>query len=149
VAENKRRWTRWTRRKRAAFLDTLAETANVKAAAAAAEVTPQCAYRLRRKDLAFAEEWQEALLAGYEMLETELLAHMLSGGAENDFTRPDGCKLNVRDVMHLLKLHRESLQGKWRGGRPIRRADPEDTNKAILKKLEAIDRARAAEHEGD
>lgn len=144
-----RRWTRWTKKKRSAFLDMLAETANVKAASAAVEVTAQCAYRLRRKDAAFAEAWHEALLAGYEMLETELLAHMLSGGAENDFTRPNGSKLNVRDVMYLLKQHRESLQGKWRGGRPIRRADPEDTNRAILKKLEAIDRARAAEREGD
>jgi hypothetical protein len=149
VEKANRRWTRWTKKKRAVFLDELAGTCNVRAAAAAAEVTPQSFYRLRRKDPAFAEEWHEALLAGYEMLETELLGHLLSGSGEETIDRPGGGKLNVCDAMHLLKLHRDNLQGKWRGGPPIRRADPEDTNKAILKKLEAIDRARAAEKDSD
>lgn len=147
--EKNRRWTRWTLKKRAAFLDALAGSCNIRAAALAAGVTPQCAYRLRRRDPGFAEEWHEALLAGYEMLETELLGHLLLGSPEESFERPDGMRVNVKDVMHLLKLHRDSLQGKWRGGPPLRRADPEETNKAILKKLEAIDRARALEQDDD
>ena len=143
-----RRWTRWTKKKRAIFLDELAGTCNVRAAAKAAEVTSASVYRLRRKDQVFAEEWREALQAGYEMLETELLAHMLSTNPEDPIERPNGCRVNVRDVVQLLEMHRRYMQGKWRGA-PLKRADPDDTNKAILKKLEAIDRARALERDND
>ncbi|MDH4746599.1 hypothetical protein OMP43_21450 [Sphingomonas sp. CBMAI 2297] len=144
-----RSWTRWTKKKRAAFLDELAGTCNVRQAAAAARVTPQSVYRLRRKDPGFVEEWHEALLAGYEMLETELLGHLLSGNPGKTITRLDGGQIDMRMLIQLLEAHRRSLQGKWRGGPPLRRADPEDTNKAILKKLEAIDRARALERDHD
>ena len=84
-----RSWTRWTKKKRAVFLDELAGTCNVRQAAAAARVTPQSVYRLRRKDPGFVEEWHEALLAGYEMLETELLGHLLSGNPGKTITRLD------------------------------------------------------------
>lgn len=144
MEEANRRWTRWTKKKRAAFLDELAGTCNVRAAAKAAGVTPASVYRLRRKDPGFAEEWREALLAAYEMLETELLGHLLSGKT-GPMARPEGGEVQVKDAMFLLDAHRRGMQGKWRGGPPLQRANPEDTNKAILKKLEAIDRARALE----
>jgi hypothetical protein len=148
VEQASRRWTRWSKKKRAIFLDELAGTCNVRASAIAAGVTPASVYRLRRKDPGFAGEWREALLAGYEMLETELLGHLLSGKT-GPLERPDGGEILLKDAISLLDAHRRSMQGKWRGGPPLQRAHPEDTNKAILKKLEAIDRARALERGDD
>lgn len=143
-----RRWTRWTKKKRAIFLDELVGTCNVRAAARTAEVTPASVYRLRRKDPGFAEEWREALLAAYEMLETELLCHLLSGKA-GPMALPNGGEIDVKAASALLEAHRRSMQGKWRGAPPLKRANPEDTNKAILKKLDAIDRSRALEQGND
>lgn len=138
----RRRWVRWTKKKRDAFLDHLAGTCNVRAAAAAAGMTPPSVYHLRRKDEAFGEEWEKALHVGYEMLETELLGHVLAGGGDT-IERADGSKIIVEQALRLLGLHRNAMQGKWRGGPKLKRARPEDTDAAILKKLEAIDRARA------
>ena len=138
----RRRWVRWTKKKRADFLDHLAGTCNVRAAAAAAGMTPPSVYHLRRKDEDFGEEWQKALHVGYEMLETELLGHVLAGGGDV-VERSDGSRISVEHALKMLGLHRNSMQGKWRGGPKLRRAKPEDTDAAILKKLEAIDRNRA------
>lgn len=146
----RRRWVRWTKQKRVDFLDQLAGTCNIRAAAGAVGMTPPSVYHLRRKDEDFAEEWHKALLVGYEILETELLGHVLAGGGDR-IERADGSTIDVEQAIRLLGLHRNNMQGKWRGGPPLKRARPEDTDAAILKKLDAIDRARAraaAEHDG-
>lgn len=142
MEKKRRRWVRWTKTRRATFLDHLAGTCNVKEAAALAGMTPPSVYHLRRRDEDFAEEWHKALLVGYEMLETELLGHVLAGGGDV-MERAGGRKISVDTAIRLLGLHRASLQGKKRSGPPLRRALPEDTDAAILKKLAAIDRARA------
>ncbi len=144
MEKKQRHWVRWTKGKRTAFLDHLAATANVRAAANMAGVTPPSVYHLRRKDEEFAEEWRKALILGYEMLETELLGHILAGGGDT-LHCTDGRSIVVAEAIRLLGLHRNSLQGKWKGGPPLKRARPEDTDAAILRKLDAIDRARARE----
>ena len=65
-------------RKRARFLNHLAATCNVKAAARAAEVASISVYRARRRDPAFARAWQLALAEGYARLEEALLAKALA-----------------------------------------------------------------------
>lgn len=150
MEKKRRRWVRWNKTKRATFFDHLAGTCNVKEAAALAGMTPPSVYHLRRKDEEFAEEWHKALLVGYEMLETELLGHVLAGGGAT-IERADGRTIKMDDAIRLLGLHRASLQGKKRSGPPLRRARPEDTDAAIMRKLDAIDRARArkaAENDG-
>lgn len=146
MEKKRRRWVRWTKKKRTDFLDHLAGTCNVRAAAAAAGMTPPSVYHLRRKDEAFGEEWQKALHVGYEMLETELLGHMLAGGGDT-IDRADGSRIIVEQALKLLGQHRNAMQGKWRGGPKLKRACPEDTDTAILKKLAAMDRVRALEAE--
>ncbi|MDG2534493.1 hypothetical protein P6144_12595 [Sphingomonas sp. HITSZ_GF] len=142
MEKKRRRWVRWNKTKRDTFLDHLAGTCNVREAAALAGMTAPSVYHLRRKDEDFAEEWHKALLVGYEMLETELLGHVLAGGGDT-IARADGRMIDVEKAIRLLGLHRTSLQGKWKGGPKLRRARPEDTDAAILRKLDAIDRARA------
>lgn len=142
MEKKRRRWVRWSKTKRATFLDHLAGTCNVREAAALAGMTAPSVYHLRRKDESFAEEWHQALLVGYEMLETELLGHVLAGGGET-ISRADGREIKLEAAIRLLGLHRNSLQGKWRGGPRLKRARPEDTDAAIMRKLDAIDRIRA------
>jgi hypothetical protein len=146
VEKKRRRWVRWNKTKRATFLDHLAGTCNIKEAAALAGMTAPSVYHLRRKDEDFAAEWGKALIVGYEMLETELLGHVLAGGGDT-IERADGRTIKVDDAIRLLGLHRNSLNGKWKGGPPLKRARPEDTDAAILKKLAAMDRLRARQAE--
>lgn len=144
MEKKRRRWVRWTKKKRADFLDHLAGTCDVRAAAALTGMTPPSVYHLRRKDEDFAEEWHKAVIVGYEMLETELLGHVLAGGGDL-ILRADGSTIDFDKAMRVLGLRRNSLEGKWRGGPKLRRARPEDTDAAIMRKLDAIDRARARE----
>ncbi|MEG3126099.1 hypothetical protein [Sphingomonas sp. GB1N7] len=72
-----RRKDGWTKSKRAIFLNVLAATCNVRASAQAAGKTEQTARALRHRDGEFSVLWEEALEAGYERLETELLARAL------------------------------------------------------------------------
>lgn len=69
----------WTKERRKLFLDTLAQTCNVRMAIEAAGMSASTAYQLRRRDPAFADLWKEALTTGYERLEEALLRHALEG----------------------------------------------------------------------
>jgi hypothetical protein len=51
----------WTQARRARFLECLAASANVQRACLAVRMSRQSAYRLRRRDPAFAAAWDDAL----------------------------------------------------------------------------------------
>ena len=68
----------WSKARRTLFLKVLAETCNVTAAGRAVG-TMTGAYRLRQRDPAFAQAWDEALAIGYDRLETMLLGRALTG----------------------------------------------------------------------
>ena len=143
----------WTKTKRAKFLDVLALTCNVKFAAAEAGAVPSTAYRARRTDPEFAELWREALLAGYERLETELLQRALQ--SINAISPGDGGhavveaadaaveKMDINAILKVLAHRRGTVEG---GMRPSRRdvrrriATEEETNAALLKKLAILER---------
>lgn len=91
-----------TRHWRTLFLETLAETSNVTAAANAAGANPARAYKLRREDPDFRVAWAAALLEGYEHLEMETL-HRLRVGS-----RPDDPKFDIPNALRLLAAHRET-----------------------------------------
>jgi hypothetical protein len=132
-------WTqvRWTRAMRDGFLDRLAETCNVKESAEAIGVRAESVYLLRRKEEPFRAEWKVSLEAGYELLETRLVARALAQDSE------DG--LDVELAIRLLTRHGNALKGKVPlTGKPPSRATREDTDAAILKKIEMLDRARKA-----
>lgn len=88
---------------RGLFLDTLAETSNVRQAARAAGVNPSRAYKVRRREPDFARQWYEALLEGYEHLELETL-HRLRMGVGKD--EP---KFDIANALRLLVLHKETV----------------------------------------
>jgi hypothetical protein len=89
---------------RTVFLAALAETSNVTAAAAAAQVHPSRAYKVRRSEPGFAREWRSALLEGYELLEMEVLHRMRFGDPKEGERKFDNAT-----ALRLLGLHRETV----------------------------------------
>jgi hypothetical protein len=118
------------------FLDELAESSNV-AAAAVADIPVGTVYRLRRTDPDFARRWYAALAEGYDNLEMELLAHLRSGESPEGPKR----KFDVATALRCLTAHRESV-AREKGRRTL--ADEVATIEAINAKIDAL-RARAKE----
>ena len=88
---------------RPVFLAVLAETSNVTAAAAAADIPASRAYKDKRDDSEFAAKWREALCEGYDLLEIEVL-HRLRFGEPKD-----GAKFDNATALRLLSQHRETV----------------------------------------
>lgn len=145
MEKTRRGAVRWTKVRKELFLDHLAGTCNVKASASAAGVNWWSVYSLRRRDAAFAAAWREALIAGYDLLETELVGFALAGGGRGAGDREietAGARIDVDTALRLLSSHRGKLSGKARHEPQARRATREETDAAILKKLDAMERAR-------
>lgn len=135
---------RWSRRMREEFLDALAGSCNIKASAAAVGVEPESVYYLKRNDARFAEEWSKALACGYEVLETRLVGLALAGEGRTVDNGVEG-PIDKELALKLLGTHRDAMLRKPRaGGPPIRRATSEETDAAILARIEKIERARKA-----
>lgn len=120
---------RWRR----AFLEALAETSNVTAAAQAAGIPSSRAYRTRRQDPAFARAWHAAVLEGYEYLEMETLHRLRMG------TGKDDPKFDIANALRILALHKDSV-AQARAGREVR------DEEAILASIDAkLEKMRARE----
>ena len=85
-----------------AFLDALAETSNVTAAAARVNIPTRTVYKLRRDDRDFAAKWVAALHEGYDNLEMEVLCYLRD-------PQP-GRKMDVAAALRLLAAHRETVE---------------------------------------
>jgi hypothetical protein len=144
----------WNKARRETFLAVLAQTCNVRLAARLAGMRDKAPYDLRKRDPAFAALWQEALVIGYDRLESGLVAHALTGINAIEIS-----ELEPRDVpdegvpgiaqdgavtregidlaLTLLKLHRASATG--RPGRyRAKIATAEETDAALLKQLDRL-----------
>lgn len=103
----------WTKMRRENFLTELATTANVRAAARAANMCPQAAYKLRNRDPGFYREWLDALTQGYEQLELMLLEQAMYGLEEDVWYSGAivGTKRRHSDVvaLTLYRAHRETV----------------------------------------
>lgn len=142
-----RKWVRWTRRMKAEFLDALAASCNVKGSAAAIGVGPVSVYALRRRDAEFAREWEIALESGYQLLETLVVGHVLSGASRDaGVAMPDESPtIDMDTALRLLSAHRNAFgKPSHNAGPPRQRAEQADTDAAILKKLNAIEKRRDA-----
>lgn len=131
-------WTRWTRKQRAAFLDVLTATCDIHAAAAAIDVLPMSAHRLRRRDPVFAAEWTEALDAGLQLLETHLVgvALVVTGAVElAEGARAPGNAADFEIGFRILRHRLAARDRPTRAPRPTTLATREDTDAAILRKL--------------
>lgn len=123
----------WSKRREARFLDHLAASGDVAAAAAAVNATPARLHQLRRADPGFAAAWREALLAGYEILEARLVGLALRGR--------DG----AIDTELALKLlgRREPGTARAKSGVQVRRVSEAALEKALGERLDALARPDA------
>lgn len=122
------------------FLDALAESSNVTAAAEAAGIDPRAVYRLRREEPEFARRWYAALAEGYDNLEMQMLEHLRSG-EEARSSPAAGRKFDPATALRCLTAHRESV-AREKGRRTL--ADEVTTIAAINAKIDNL-RARAKE----
>ena len=124
------------------FLEELAITSNVAAAAAVADLPTSKVYSLRRTNPDFAAAWYAALSEGYDNLEMELLAHLRGNetGGSGETTR----KFDTATALRCLTAHRESV-ARERGRRTL--ADEVATIASINAKIDSLRaRARQGEH---
>ena len=97
---------------RETFLERLAQSANVTAAAKAAKLSTTLVYALRGRDSAFRAEWHAALCEGYARLETELLAEALAApDPELSDAQVKARQYRQRLALALLNAHRASVRG--------------------------------------
>lgn len=117
------------------FLEELAATSNVAAAAAKTGVNPSAIYKLRRSDPAFARRWYAALAEGYDNLEMELLGRLRAGdGGDAVQDKP---KFDTAAALRCLAAHRESV-AREKGRRTL--ADEVTTIEAINAKIDQLRR---------
>lgn len=114
---------------KACFLDHLTATGDVAKAATAAGVDPLRLYSLHRRNARFRAEWQQAVSSGYQLLETRLLGQALA-------SESGAPQLAVQ----LLQLRRQERKAEPAPAARAPRGD--DTDKAILQRLAAIERRR-------
>ncbi|WP_095013280.1 hypothetical protein [Tsuneonella mangrovi] len=150
----KRAPARW----KAKFLDALAESSNVTAAAKKAGIDKSVVYKTRRSDTDFNRDWQRALAEGYDNLEMDLLHRLRIGQLEGGKTQARR-KYDNAIAFRLLIAHREAVTRH----RAIRADEDEEAVIAsITRKLELMRQrqlaaaaddaayaARAAAKEGD
>lgn len=109
------------------FLARLAETSNVTAAAAQAQVQLSRVYKEKRDDGEFAARWREALCEGYDLLEIEVLQRLRFGEPKEV-----GAKFDNATALRLLSQHRETVARE----RAIRdNADVEEVRRSLHAKL--------------
>ncbi|MCB2088524.1 MAG: hypothetical protein R3E18_07080 [Sphingomonadaceae bacterium] len=108
---------------RSYFLQALAATSNVSAAAEEAGVSISRAYKARREHPDFARQWREALLEGYEHLEMEVLGYLRDPDPKR--------KMDVANALRLLAAHRETV-AKERAYRE------EEDEQAVLESIDAF-----------
>lgn len=119
---------------RTRFLDTLARTSNVSAAARAGKIDASSVYRARRSDPEFAKAWFEALCHGYDMLELDLLRRLRMGDTDNPNAKRKR-KYDNATSFRLLTAHRQSV-GKIRAEE--QEADEDDIIASINAKIDMM-----------
>ncbi|MBM7405348.1 MULTISPECIES: hypothetical protein [Sphingomonas] len=125
-----------------AFLDHLAATGSVEAAAEAVAIAPLQAYAACRSDAGFAEGWRAALRVGYDRLEAMLIERTAAvlTGASND-------PLETPDVLFALRLIERQREAEAPSGKRARAGAgaADKTDAAILKRLAMLSKRHAAE----
>ena len=133
----------WTRAKEKTFLDALASTCVVTAAAAVAGVTPSAAYQRRLRWPGFAAEWQVALKNGAQALELRLL-HDASAYLDNGYVGiPEDLTVrSVDDAIRVLAYHNKQMNT-YRPAWNRKPVDVEAVKAQIVRQAQALD-AQAA-----
>jgi hypothetical protein len=143
----------WTVRKRAVFLDHVAATGNVSASARIVGLGESGAYKLRRRDRDFAEQWRVALEAGFDRLQAMLIERAMGPLTVQigDTPMPDVSTMDTELAMRLIEHHRRTIAGtpKRRGGPVPSRATEDETNAELLKRLKILHKRNQKEAADD
>jgi hypothetical protein len=123
------------------FINALAESSNVKAAADAASVSQALVYKKRRTDAAFAMRWYDALAEGYDRLEVDLLERLRTGRLEDVDDDGNKRKFDVSTAFRCIAAHRETV-AREKGRRKL--SDELVTMKAINAKIDELRRKEEA-----
>jgi hypothetical protein len=118
------------------FLEALAVTSNLGAAAAAAKIDLPRAYQTRREDADFARAWQAAVADGYLNLELEVIRRLREG----DLKTEKGDKFDFANAIRLIAAQR---------GRDsetqVRNVSVAEVRASIDRKIEEVQRRVARE----
>lgn len=135
----------WSRAKVENFLSVLAETCNVRMAAAETGVSVSAAYKRRKADAGFRGAWMEAIATAYQRLEMVLLERAFVG-TEKLVRRKDGSEERMVEypnqlALTLLRMHRDTVA---EATTEIADDDVEEVRERILAKLERLRRREEA-----
>jgi hypothetical protein len=131
---------RWSDEAEGVFLDHLAATCNVTAAAEACGFTVRAVYYRRRRDPGFAQRWQAALEIGSGRLGALLLQRAIEA-LEGFAPDPDTPipTMSVKDALAILGHHRREVEGGPRSRRQwARPRSLDEMADSIMRKLTAI-----------
>jgi hypothetical protein len=136
----------WTAAMRKTFRDTLAATCNVSEAARTVGRSLSNVYDLKRRDPAFAREWDAALCVGYDELETLLLRQSLFGAEQEEVVMDGEGAVKSRKVkrghphtvaVRLMLAHCKRVD-EQRAGQQAERPDGEDAVMRLRLALDAV-----------
>ncbi len=97
--------SKWTAETRAQFLEQLSRTGNVRRACLRTGVSAEIAYRLRRRDAAFARGWAAAMVLARRVAEQELAERAIEGWLEDIYYRGEWIGSRRRHDARLLLAH--------------------------------------------
>jgi len=134
----------FTAARRQVFLDTLASCANVTASAAAAGAGVSTVYDARRREPDFAEQWADALDAGYATLEALLIERAAKGAhyVPGQTVVPGPETIDTWLALDLLRLSKLAKAPRKAPGAPARRASEQQVAESIMAKLAVLERRR-------
>ncbi|MGN6377047.1 MAG: hypothetical protein ACTHMG_16040 [Sphingomonas sp.] len=145
----------WTAARQRAFLRALSETGCVRDACARVQISNTSAYRMRKRSEAFARAWDRAIAKAMPTLEQAAYERAVLGWEEPVLHggKVVANKRRYSDALLRLLIQRgaaaaEDLAGAQMpaGARvpaaatPYRRATQEETDAALMKKLDALER---------
>lgn len=119
------------------FIEKLASTSSVAAAARAARVSQTRAYRTRRSEPDFAQAWRAAISEGYLNLELEVIRRLREGDLKTD----NGDKFDFANAIRLIAAHRDHAGRAGHASQSeVRNVSIAEVRASIEKKIEDAER---------
>ncbi|MCB5424645.1 hypothetical protein H0274_05190 [Altererythrobacter sp. CC-YST694] len=122
----------WSGALKVRFLDHLASKGTVRAACAAVGMSPEAAYRLRRRDGLFARGWAAALVLAREVSSDELACRALDGIEEDIWYRGELVGTRRKYDTRLLLAHLARLD------RMVEECSDEDPHKGDAARFDEL-----------
>lgn len=137
----------WTPENEAIFFERLDATCCTRKSALAAGMDPRRVYDRRSRDAEFHDRLMASRANGYLRVEERLILDALGETDEEDGGRP--MTDSERELaLNLLKFHHGAVGRPHAGGTPPKLASQDETDAAILARLEAVKR-RLERERGD